>query len=91
MEEALIILMPFFNLAIIVAIITVVIHVLHIVAKHFENIAFDKGYDRNAHSYVMCLLLGIIGYLYVIALPDKRLLHRQERIITLLENSNKSN
>ena len=52
---AITILMLFFHLAI----IAVVIYVLHIVAKHFENIAFDKGYDRNAHAYVSVFCLAL--------------------------------
>lgn len=39
-------------------------------AKKFEEIAFQKGYDESIHSFAMCFWLGIVGYLYVIALPD---------------------
>ena len=42
----------------------------YFVAKKFEEIAFGKGYDENEHTFAMCFWLGIIGYLYVIALPD---------------------
>ena len=44
-----------------------------IVARKFEDVAFKKGYDEDVHSYAMCFWLGIIGYLYVIALPDKKI------------------
>ena len=40
------------------------------VALKFEKIAFQKGYDSSIHSFAMCFWLGIVGYLYVIALPD---------------------
>ena len=40
------------------------------VAKKFEEIAFQKGYDESIHSFAMCFWLGIVGYLYVIALPN---------------------
>ena len=43
----------------------------YIISKKFEKIAFDKGYDVSIHSFAMCFWLGIIGYLYVIALPIK--------------------
>ena len=38
-------------------------------AKRFEKIAFDKGYDRKAHPFGMCFWLGVIGYIYVAAMP----------------------
>ena len=41
-----------------------------VVAKKFEEIAFQKGYDESIHSFAMCFWLGIVGYLYVIALPN---------------------
>ena len=41
------------------------------VAKKFEQIAFDKGYGVEIHSCAMVFWLGIVGCLYVIALPDK--------------------
>ena len=52
----------------------------YIIAKKFEEIAFKKGYDQSIHSFAMCFWLGIVGYLYVIALPDltlQRLLRQQ--------------
>lgn len=48
-----------------------ILYIDHIVALKFEKVAFDKGYDESIHSYHMCFWLGIIGYLYVIALPIK--------------------
>lgn len=42
----------------------------YFVAKKFEEIAFQKGYDASIHSFAMCFWLGITGYLYVIALPE---------------------
>ena len=41
-----------------------------LVASKFEDIAFRKGYTSSIHAFAMCFWLGIIGYLYVIALPD---------------------
>ncbi len=43
-----------------------------VVALKFEKIAFAKGYDTSIHSFAMCFWLGIVGYLYVIALPNKK-------------------
>ena len=54
-----------------IVIIIVFLIIQYVVAKKFEKIAFQKGYDEEIHSFAMCFWLGIIGMLYVIALPDK--------------------
>ena len=41
----------------------------YIVAKKFEEIATMKGHT-NVSAFAMCFWLGIVGYLYVIALPN---------------------
>ena len=51
-------------------VILILILIRFIVALKFEKIAFQKGYDKKIHSFAMCFWLGIIGYLYVIALPN---------------------
>ena len=56
----------------IVLIITVVINV--IIAMKFEEIVYLKGYKESKGAFFMCLFLGIIGALYVIALPDQRVI-----------------
>ena len=50
--------------------IAVALFINDVVAKKFEEIAFQKGYDNSVHSFAMCFWLGIVGYLYVIALPN---------------------
>ena len=47
--------------------LVIIIHC--IVAKKFNKIAQQKGH-YDVHAFAMCFWLGIIGYLYVIALPD---------------------
>ena len=42
------------------------------VAKQFEEVAFSKGYGKEEHAFLMVFFLGIVGMLYVIALPDLR-------------------
>ena len=42
----------------------------YIVARKFEQIAFQKGYGTEVHSFAMCFWLAMIGYIYVLALPD---------------------
>ena len=50
--------------------IAVALFINYVVAKKFEEIAFKKGHDNSIHSFAMCFWLGIVGYLYVIALPN---------------------
>ena len=50
--------------------LVIVLIINYIVACKFEEIAFQKGYDKSIHSLAMCFWLGIVGYLYVIALPN---------------------
>ena len=59
-----------FALFLYVAIFCALVCLNYLVAKKFEQIAFMKGYGRESHPFVMCFWLGIVGYLYVIALPD---------------------
>ena len=56
--------------AIVLVIVAIVVN--YKVARKFERIAFQKGYDTSMHCFAMCFFLGIVGYLYVIALPNLR-------------------
>ena len=49
------------------------IYLNHQIAKKFEQIVFAKGYGTELKAYYMCFWLGIVGYLYVIALPNAKL------------------
>lgn len=42
-----------------------------VIGRMMENAAADKGYGTEAHAFAMCFWLGIIGCIYVAALPDK--------------------
>ena len=55
------------------------------IASKFEQIASLKGYGKEIHSFAMCFWLGIVGYLYVIALPD---LKREAQIISIASRLN---
>lgn len=50
------------------------------VARKFEKIAFKKGYREDIHAFAMCFWLTLIGYLYVIALPDLNLRKEIEKL-----------
>lgn len=61
-----------------------------VIAKKFEEIAFDKGYTEEKHTFALCFWLGIIGYIYVAALPDiratKSIAEQNRRIEGLLKS-----
>ena len=42
-----------------------------VIASKFNDVASMKGYGPEMHCFAMCFWLGIIGCLYVIALPDR--------------------
>ena len=88
----LVVALEFLGFAIYLALIiyALLIYLNYIIAKKFELIAFAKGQTRAAHAFEMCFWLGIVGYLYVIALPnanyDIKRLNQQKRIIELLQS-----
>ena len=46
------------------------------------DVAELKGYDpKQEHIYMFCFFLGILGYLYVLALPDLRLQNLLKSVI----------
>ena len=57
------------------------------VALKFEAIAFQKGYGKEIHAFAMCFWLGLIGFLYVIALPNLTLLN----ILTAAQSDQQNN
>lgn len=48
------------------------------------NAAIEKGYGDDIHAWAICFRLGIFGYLYVIAQPDKILQSQNQQIIDLM-------
>ncbi len=59
----------------------VLLFILALIAKKFEKIANQKGYGDEIHSFAMCFWFGIIGYLYVIALPDLTISRRNNQSV----------
>ena len=55
-----------------------------IFAIFMNKVAVAKGYGEEAHSIALCLFFGVMGCLYIIALPDKDLKAQNDRIIQLL-------
>jgi len=56
--------------AVYIVIIIVAIYVNYFIAKQFESVAADKGYTGSKYFH-MCFWLSLVGYLLVIALPDR--------------------
>lgn len=68
-------------------IIGVIVYILlnAIGASLMRNIAIEKGYGDNCHVWAACFWLGIFGYLYVIAMPDKIQQEQNQQILELLK------
>lgn len=52
-------------------------------ASIMNNIAKEKGYE-NSSAFILVLLLGVVGMLYVISLPDLKARQQREDILELL-------
>lgn len=57
-------------LLLIIAVCALMLWVLYLIAKEFYNVAQAKGYSEKKYLWLP-FWLGIIGYLLVIALPDR--------------------
>ena len=72
-------------------ILLVSLAVLIWIAFKMVAISNDKGYDYcSGRIFILCFLVNIIGYIYVIALPDLKIQRQNERIIELLTNIDKN-
>ncbi len=62
-------------------------------AKQMANVAAMKGYGEEIHAWAWFFWLGIIGYIYVLSLPDKVTQSQNQQIIELLKTrkENKEN
>ena len=54
-------------------------------ASLMNRVAKDKGYE-NSSVFILVLLLGVIGILYVISLPDLTARQQREDILNALLN-----
>ena len=52
------------------------IFVDYLIAKEFNNAAQEKGYYAKKYFWI-CFLLGAVGYLLVIALPNRTGAHKE--------------
>ena len=61
----------------------VVVLVNVVFALIMNNVALQKGHE-NSHAFVIVLIFGVLGCLYVIALPDMIQRKQNEDILTIL-------
>lgn len=76
------------NEVVIVVIACIVIIVDALIAYVAFGIAKQKGYDDIGWA-ILLFLLPPIGYIFLIAMPDKTIQKQNERIIQLLEDTQK--
>ncbi|MDO4608607.1 MAG: hypothetical protein Q4B40_05400 [Clostridia bacterium] len=69
-----------------VIVLSVIIYVIisALCASLMRNAAIQKGYGDDIHAWAVCFWLGIFGYLYIIALPDKIAQSQNQQIIETL-------
>ena len=60
----------------------------YFIAKKGEYVAQLKGYDTEVKAFAMCFWLGIVGWIYVAALPDQIQQEQNLKIIKLLKKIN---
>ena len=66
--------------------LAVAILVNYLIAKTVSGIVVRKGYTvKETHAFAMCFWLGMIGYIYVAALPDRKLQEQNRQILELLQ------
>lgn len=67
--------------------VLVVLAVNFLFATLMNNIAVNKGYE-NSHAFALVFFFGVLGMLYVIALPDLKAQAQREDILTILLEKN---
>lgn len=68
-------------IGIIVGLLILLTHLIF--AALMERITVQKGYE-NSHAFALVFFFGIMGCLYVVALPDQREAQQREDILTVL-------
>lgn len=74
-----------------ILLLVVIIVINAIGARKMQDAAVLKGYGENYHIWALCFWLGILGYLYVLALPDLVTQSQNQQIIKLLSNGDVQN
>ena len=56
-------------------------------ATLMNNVALQKGHE-NSHAFALVFFFGVLGMIYVLALPDLKKRAQLEDIVTLLLEKN---
>ena len=64
----------------------ILVIILAIGAYYMSNAAEAKGYGNEYHIWPICFFLGILGYLYVISLPDLKLQKQNQELLDAMLN-----
>lgn len=72
----------------IIPITALIIYLWYRLAKNMEKISERKGY-YGIHAFFWCFCFGVLGYIFVLALPDKEIKKQNEEIIALLKKEHK--
>ena len=78
--------MSFLTIAIILIVFVII---MIIIGQLAEDIVLLKGYySEEVHPYALIVFFGLFGFLYIIALPNRSVIQKEERqrneIISLL-------
>ncbi len=76
---------PSMNITIIILIILIDVVIRIFYAFRMKEVAIQKGYGEDTNVWIICFFLGILGGMYVIALPDLILQSQNKQIIELLK------
>lgn len=63
--------MDFVSVIIILAVAALIIWINYLIAEEFYTVVKAKGYFYERKYFWICFFLGMVGYLLVIALPDR--------------------
>lgn len=75
-----------------IVIICVIFSISVFIAGLMVDSAVMKGYNPDEmHIFAICFFLGIIGYIYVLSLPDKITQQQNKEIIELLKAQQTNN
>lgn len=74
-------------LSVVLFILVVIIQVIY--ACHMKKVATLKGYGDDSHAWAMCFWLGILGGLYVAALPDLIQQSQNQQILDVIKGRSK--
>ena len=61
------------------------------IANIMQNVVRLKGYEEDKNAVALTLLFGMVGVMYVVALPDKKLNDSIENLIESINMLNKNN